>query len=380
MVIGIDIRNIGKKRTGDEAVFLNLVKNLAKIDSENEYLLLTDTNDNTVLQYTVLNLGIEDKNNFKIISLKTANKFTWNFWTLPQYLRKNPVDVYHTQYIVPFFVPRETKIITHIHDISFNFYSQFIRWTDLFFLKTLIPWSIRRADKVIAVSEFTKNEIIKYYATPSEKIEVICNSIGENFLQNYTGEKLKEIRKKYNLPEKYLLYVGTLQPRKNIPFLIRAFAKTKEKMPKHKLVLVGSKTAHNYDTAIDAEITRLNLQNDIIFPGYVEVSELLAIYKLADIFIFPSLYEGFGIPILEAMSAGIPVVASDIPVFREVAQEVAEYFHPESLDELEKAVYNTSINLKLRNNLINSGKARINLFSWEKSAQKTLAIYQTFKH
>lgn len=380
MVIGIDIRNIGKKRTGDEAVFLNLVKNLAKIDSENEYLLFTDTEDDTILQYIESKLGIENTRNFKIVPLKTTNKFTWNFWTLPHYLREHPVDVYHTQYILPFFVSKRTKLITHIHDISFNFYPQFIKWTDLFFLKILISWSIRKADKIIAISEFTKNEIVKYYQTPGEKVEVVYNAVEDNFAKNYASDDLNRVKEKYNLPEKYLLYVGTLQPRKNIPFLIKGFAALKEKMPEHKLVLVGQKNAHNYDQKIDKAIDGLKLHGDVIFPGYIEEEDKAAVYKMADIFVFPSLYEGFGIPLLEAMSAGVPLAVSDVPVFREVAGDAAGYFSPETLDEFQKVVYNISINPELREKLINSGKTRIQLFSWAKSAQAILEIYQKLKN
>ncbi len=197
MRIGIDIRNIGKKRTGDETVFFNLVKSLAKIDSENQYFLFSDITNTTILRNIAVELGIESKQNFKIISLKCPNKFIWNAWTLPSYLRKNPVDIYHTQYILPFFVPRKIKLITTIHDISFNFYPQFIKWRDLFFLKTLIPFSLKRADKIIAVSQFTKNDIVKYYKINPDKIDVIYNAIGDNFLNNaYTAQEFDAVRKK----------------------------------------------------------------------------------------------------------------------------------------------------------------------------------------
>ena len=139
MKIGIDIRNIGKKRTGDEAVFFNLTKNLALIDDRNDYKLFTDIVDGNKILEIKNNLGIADKSNFEIISLKAKNRFVWNFWILAKYLRKNPVDIYLTQYITPWFVPRKIKILTIIHDISFNFYPQFIKFSDLFFLKKLIP-------------------------------------------------------------------------------------------------------------------------------------------------------------------------------------------------------------------------------------------------
>jgi glycosyltransferase involved in cell wall biosynthesis len=181
MKIGIDIRNIGKKRTGDEAVFFNLVKNLANIDSKNDYFLFTDITGKVILQKIIAELGIANKPNFKIISLKCPNKFIWNAWILPGYLKNSPVDVYHTQYITPFFVPKKVKIITTIHDISFNFFPRFIKWRDLFFLKTLIPTSLKKADKIIAVSQFTKGEIIKYYKINPNKVEVVCNAVGDNF-------------------------------------------------------------------------------------------------------------------------------------------------------------------------------------------------------
>jgi len=377
MRIGIDIRNVGKQRTGDEAVFFNLVKNLAGIDDKNEYLLFTDIIDTTVLQYIVEKLGIKNKSNFKIISLKSPNKFCWNLCVLPSYLRKNPVDVYHTQYIIPFFVCKKTKIVTHIHDVSFLAYPEFIKKSDLFFLKLLIPRSLKRADKIIAVSKFTKDEIIKYYKTDPEKIEVVYNSVSEDFSKSdYSGNELFEIKKKYNLPEKFVLYIGTMQPRKNIPFLIDGFAKTKEKISNIKLVLAGNKKAHNFDNKIDEKIKKLNLASDVIFSGFVDEKDKAALFQLAEVFVYPSLYEGFGIPILEAMSQKIPVLASNISVHRETGGEVALYFDIDKIDDFSEKLYNLSTDKILRDKLIGSSFERINIFSWKKSAENILIIYQ----
>lgn len=378
MRIGIDIRNIGKKRTGDEAVFLNLVRNLAKIDSENEYFLFTDITDTPIIQFMGVRLGIEGKENFKIISLKTSNKFTWNFWTLSNYLRKNPVDIYHTQYILPFFVPKKIKLITHIHDVSFLVYPQHIRPLDLFFLKTLIPRSIRKASKVLTVSDFSKDEIMKYYKTPAEKIAVIPNAVGGNFEREFSEEELGAIRKRYDLPEKYLLYVGTLQPRKNIPFLIEVFARLKDKLPDYKLVLVGSRSAHNYDSRIEEAIAKHELSGRVLFPGYVESAELPALYRLAALFVFPSLYEGFGIPLLETFAAGTPAVAAGIPSLREVGGDASIYFDPLSLDKAAEIIYNAIDSPEMRRQAVDSGKSRIAFYSWRRSAEKLLDIYKSF--
>jgi len=269
------------------------------------------------------------------------------------------------------------KIITHIHDISFLAYPEFIKKTDLFFLKMLIPRSLKRADKIIAISKFTKSEIIKYYRISPEKIEVVYNAVSEDFLKSdYSGNELFEIRKKYNLPEEFILYIGTMQPRKNIPMLIKAFAKTEEKIPKIKLVLAGSRKAHNFDNNIDKEIEKIKMSDSIIFPGFVDEEDKSALFQLAKAFVFPSLYEGFGIPILEAMSQKIPVLASDIPVHREIAKDGALYFNPESVDEISEKLYNVLADENLRENLINLGSKRPIFFSWKKSAEKILEIYK----
>ena len=378
MRIGIDIRNIGKYLSSTFSKHVNLVKNLAKIDDRNEYFLFTDILDENVLAEISQKFEISGNPNFKIIPLKSPNKFCWNLRTLPNYLKKNPVDVYHTQYITPFFVSKNIKIITHVHDVSFLAYPEFIKKSDLFFLKLLIPKSLKRADKVIAVSEFTKKEIIKYYGIDSEKIEVVYNAASEEFLQSdYSGEELFAIRRKYNLPEKYILYIGTMQPRKNIPMLIGAFAEIKKSIPEIRLVLAGNINAHNFDGRIEKEIKRLNLSNEVIFPGFVEEKDKSALFQLAEVFVFPSLYEGFGIPILEAMSMKLPVLSSNIPVHIEIAEEASLYFDPLRLDDFSEKLYNSLTDQNLREKSIYLGYQRAMLFSWEKSAEKVLNIYKS---
>ncbi len=398
MRIGIDIRLIGKKRTGDEVVFFNLVKNLARIDTKHGFELLTDITDKHILQEISESLGIAGKNNFKIVSLPDPhlsgvpdilsqrekiigrilhNKFAWNFWTLPKYLKANPVDVYLTQYITPFFVPRSTKIVTIIHDISFNFLPQFIKFADLFFLKTLIPLSLKRADKVIGVSQFTRDEIIKFYKIAPEKVDYMHNAISENFIGKPVSLEEKElVSEKYALPKKFILYLGTLQPRKNIPHLIEAFARIKDELGGIKLVVCGNIEAHNSDARIKKSVEAHGLESDVVFPGFIDERDKVAIFSLAHVFVFPSLYEGFGFPPLEAMSQGVPTLCSDIPSLREVAGDGALFFDLESLDDFSRKLHSIATDENLRSELIQLGRERINFFSWEKSAEKILAIFE----
>lgn len=381
MIIGIDIRNIGKNRTGDEVVFFNLVKNLQEIvrekkQDECDFWLFTDITDEDKLKEIRNDLGITKGDGFEIISLKSKNRFIWNFWTLPNYLRKNPVDVYHTQYITPFFVPRKIKIITTIHDVSFKVHKEFIKFSDLFFLSILIPLSFRRADKIIAVSQFTKDEIVKHYGVEEEKVEVVYNSVSDNFRREISESDLAKVKEKYHLPDEFVMYLGTMQPRKNIPAIIGAFAKMKKKVPNAKLVLVGNRKAHNFDLKIDKIIQRENLQEDVIFPGYVDEKDKPAIFRLARVFAFLSAYEGFGIPALEAMSQGVPVLASDISVLREVGGKGCVFADIEDLDEISKKMYNLFIDNNQRKDILLLATEQLKNFSWKKSAEKLLSIYQ----
>ncbi len=375
MKVGIDIRNIGKKRTGDEVVFFNLVKNLMSIDNKNEYFLFTDILDEKNITEIKKDLGIKNGSNFQIIPLKSPNKFVWNIWTLPKYLRKNPIDIYQTQYITPWFVSRSIKIITTIHDISFNFYPQFINLFDLLFLKFLIPISLKRADKIIAVSKFTADEIIRYYKIDREKIIWIHNAVSEDFLKELSEEEKEKVKKKYNLPEKFILYLGTMQPRKNIPRLIEAFARIKSSVAGMKLVLCGNQKAHNFDKRIGETVEKMGLEKDIDFLGYVSNKDKQAIFSLAYVFVFPSLYEGFGIPILEAMAAGIPVLASQITPHEEIAGKSILFFDVNDNYDLGNKLKEICLDDNLRRNLLTKEAEQIKKFSWRESSIKIFHIY-----
>lgn len=376
MKIGIDIRNIGKQRTGSEVVVLELTKNILELDKKNEYLLLTDTDDETVLQNIRQDLNLNDKKNAQIISLKAGNKFIWAAWTMPIFFRTHKIDVFHTEYILPFFIPSSVKVVTHIHDVSFKVYRQMILKKDLFFLDLLIPRSIRRSDKIIAVSRFTEDEILRFYPAAKNKIEVVFNSINL-IISESTEEARKLIREKYGLPEKFILYIGTLQPRKNIPVLIDAYAKIKNKIPGVKLVLAGDRKAHNFDEKIEEALIKNNLSNeDVNFPGFIDTKDKAIVCEMAQVFVFPSKYEGFGIPILEAMSVGTPVIASDIAPHREIAGEAVLFFKPVSIGTLATQLEDIIKDDVLRNKLAIKGKEQARKFSWRLSAEKMVAIFE----
>lgn len=384
MKIGIDIRNIGKNRTGDEVVFLNMVRELLKIDRENEYLLFLDARTDDELNLLRARLGMTDGCRAGFVLLPARNKFDWNLWWVPRYLRAHAVDVYHTQYIVPFFTPRRTHIVTHIHDVSFRVYPQYLSPTDRFFLNLLIPRSLRRADAIIAPSEFTKREILRCYPVAEEKVSVAYNAVAPEFFQTETlsetaqRERTDEIRKKYHLPETYLLSVGTLQPRKNLPFLIELFSRLRKEKEGANLglVLVGNREGHHVDRRIDETIERLRIGNSVVFPGFVDQSDLPILMRNATLFVFPSRYEGFGIPLLEAMSQGVPVAASDTPALREAGGDAALFFPTDDADRGVETLRTACFSPSVRATLRERGYIRSKQFSWESAARSLLVTYE----
>lgn len=371
----IDIRLLGKKRTGDEAVFFNLTKELLALDQEHGYWLLTDEKDPSVLLQLQNRLGCVDQKNVRIVSLSGKNRFLWNLVTLPWFLFRHRVDAYHTQYILPLCIPKRTRVLLHIHDVSFKAYPELIGWKDRFFLALLIPRSLRRASRILVPSQFTKDEIQRYYGTAEEKIVVIPNAVSDAFLVTSVGETA--LQEKYSLPKQFILFVGTLQPRKNIPLLIRAFAEVTKRIPDIELVIVGNRQGHHFDSAIDSVIEELDLSMKVHFPGYIAEEDLPGVMRCASLFVFPSFYEGFGIPLLEAMSQNVPVVCSDIPCLREVAGDAAQYFDPMSVASCQEKLYTLLIQKELRESVVTLGKSRSGFFSWKKSATLLSRVYET---
>ena len=372
--IAIDIRLIGKQRTGDETVFFELTRELVEHHPEHQYVLVTDAEESE-LPTLKKRLGLtQGKAGVELISFGPANRFWWNAVTLPLFLAKRrDIQVFHTQYILPFWVPARIRVVAHIHDLSFVRYPEYIGWKDRLFLRSLIPHTVRRAYLAVP-SEFTKQEIVTVYKVPKERIQVVPNAVSSDFeamAEQATVDQVHAVKKKYNLPSEYLLYVGTLQPRKNIPYALEAFALLRaehQETKNMKFVLVGNRHAHHFDPLIDATIERLGLSEFVISPGYIEAADLPLVYQGAKAFIFPSLYEGFGIPIREALAVGVPVAASDIPPHREIGGAEVRYFPLDDVAKTAEIFYSTTI--------IERGNSQNSHYSWRRSASLLADFYE----
>jgi len=367
--IAIDIRNIGRGRTGSEVVVRELTRALLRQDHTNTYYLLTDVRDEKTLQYISDVLELAKHSNARVYHLPAHGRGDWVLWHAWRFVRQKKIDVFHTEYIVPFFLPSTTAVITHIHDVSFVALRDKINKKDLFFLDLLLPRSLRRADKIIAVSDFTKREITKYYPTVRDKVVVIYNALPEFFASEASSEDVARVQKKYHLPQTFFFAIGTMQPRKNIPFLLEAFASLLQKIPDAHLVLSGRKTPQ-MDTLITKHLAQNpQLKDRVIFTGFIAERDLPAVYKGATVFVYPSLYEGFGLPILEAFSQQTITLASDLPVHHEIADNGAMYFDPHNVDQCSKVMYDAYTMKQTRHVFYERMRVRLAQYSWKKSAQ-----------
>ncbi|HDY68934.1 MAG TPA: glycosyltransferase family 1 protein [Candidatus Scalindua sp.] len=267
---------------------------------------------------------------------------------------------------------RPTVVV--IHDlIEFNVPKKF-SWLRMFYRKFAFPVTAKRADKIITVSENSKSDIIKYCKVPPNKINVIYNGVDKNFFSP-RRELTAEIKREYRLPDKYILFVGTIDhPGKNVYSLILACRKLWEENIGIKLVLIGQKGV-GYEVISDT-ITRYDLNKYVLHLDCVEDRDLAAIYNGAELFCFLSLYEGFGLPLIESMACGTPVIASKMSSLPEVVGDAGIIVNPCSIDEISRKIKDVLTNDVLKNKLRRKGLERAKLFSWQKAAYGTYRVLE----
>lgn len=363
--IAFDARALGNQRTGDETYTRELLRQLIQDFPNNTYHLLFGKDASTT---------IPEKRNIHIHTITPEKKGIWTFWSMPKYLRVIEPDILHVQYTTPqWFSPKlkNTKIVTTIHDVAYKQNPKWITRKDRMLWNWFLPKSLKRADVIIAVSQNTKQDIIKYFHIPEQKIHVVYNGIEERYKKITDEKALQNVRQKYKLPKQFILYLGTLQPRKNIPTLIKAYDTFKQQTNTHVALVIGGKRyGHNYDPAIDSAISSVKYSKDIHFPGYIDEEDKPTLYTLANLFVWPSLYEGFGLPPLEAKACGTPVLVSNTSSHPEIIKNKNELFEPtiETLiSKLTRYYQSTPSNIP---------SPHVPTFSWHKAAQETMKIYQ----
>ena len=365
MKIAIQASDLDHSRIdGTRVYILNLLKNFGKLDSTSEFLIYHKNNFNSELTPPSFP-------NYQIIQKPfpffwTQIRFAIELW------KKKPDVLWMPMQALPLIRRKKIKTVVTIHDLAFKIFPQHFPKNDLRKLNWLTDYAIKNSNGIIAVSESTKKDILKFYPEiKSEKIKMIHHGFdAELFQKKYSQEDINKILTRYKLKAKnYILHIGALQPRKNLKILIKAFENIKKKSPSDlKLVLAGEK-AWMWE-----EIEKLALESpykdDIMMPGKLRFDDLSRLLSGAGVFALPSLYEGFGIPILEAFASQVPVICAKNSSLPEVGGEAAMYFQDQS--DLEKNLINILADENLRGEMIASGNEQIKKFSWKKCAQETL--------
>ncbi len=315
-----------------------------------------------------------------LLGLKDQNQYFLRH--IPEHREANVV---HFPYFDPFFLTlpliKEVPTVVTVHDLIpirfIKHYPPGLRGKIKWFWQNL---SLKGAAAVITDSNSSKKDIIKLAKIPSEKVSVIYLAASQSFKKLTSGNWREKIMHRHNLPKKYLLYVGDINWNKNLPGLIKAFTKVKPKFPQFKLVLIGSAYTNNSlpeFQEIQQLISKYSLKSEVIFLNYVAENDLVAIYNLATLYIQPSFYEGFGLPVLEAMSCGCPVISSNQSSLPEIGDQAVTYFDPyqEEDDLAKKLTLTLSSPHKLRE-LSGKGLAQAKKFTWIKTAQETVKVYE----
>ncbi|MEM8857347.1 MAG: glycosyltransferase family 1 protein [Chloroflexota bacterium] len=284
------------------------------------------------------------------------------------------LDLFHSpDFVLPPIAGNIPSLLT-VHDLSFLHYPHTFTPALVNYLNRVVPWSVKRATHILADSVATQNDLVELWGTPAEKITVLYSGVHQRFQEIKDHQELDQVRTKYGLGSNpYILAVGTVQPRKNYQMLIQAFAKIADRLP-HSLIITGGK-GWLFDEIL-AEVEAQNLIGRVVFTGFVDDEDLSAIYSAAEVLAFPSLYEGFGLPILEAMACGTPVINSDASCLPEVAGEATIQLTPHSIDEWSGKLAQLLEDKVLQDQLKMKGKAQAEKFSWGKSAEQLLSIYE----
>src|SRR3989344_7584373 len=377
MLIAVDgFEASAKYKVGVGRFEVELLRELLKIDKKNIYKIYTT-------RAPAFDLPLESKN----WHYRTCRFYRlWSQLSLPFYLLiDNPKpDVFFAPiHYAPRFCP--SPAVLGIMDLSFLFFPEIFKKKDLFKLENWTSYSIKKAKKIIAISKSTRDDIIEKYRIEAKKIEVVYPGIKLNENLKMKNEELKfqisNLKKKYGVEEDYILYVGTLQPRKNLVRLIEAFISVNSRQQtvngnkKLKLVIAGKK-GWMYEE-IFKKVKELNLEKEVVFTGYVPDEELPILYKGAKCFALVSLYEGFGFPVLEAMSMGVPVVCSNSSSLPEVAGEAAILVDPKNVEDIRGGIEKIlGMSDEEIERLRSQGIKQASKFTWEKTARQTLEILE----
>lgn len=369
MRIAFNAQLLSASRFGIWTYVFNLLKGLHELDTANDYTVFSNSDKTDIF-----------KSRFNIVrsSLDTSAPYTrilWEHLAMPFILNRSNVDIFHNpDHVLPILPVNAKKIIT-VHDLSFYKFPGTFPFMKRNYKRALTPRSVRLADKIIAVSNSTKDDLVELFGIDRNKIEVVHIGVSEEFVRIEDDDALEHSRKKLGLPEKFVLYLGTIEKRKNLERLIDAFvlASRRGDFP-HKLVIAGKKGWLYKDLL--KKIDDNGVKDGIIFASDIKQADLPILYNLADLFVYPSIYEGFGLPVLEAMACGTPVITSNTSSLPEVAGDAAALIDPYNIEEIAHNISELLHDAERRKKMSGMGIERAGSFTWERCARNTMEVYK----
>lgn len=362
MRFSVDAHTIGCHLTGNEVYIRNLLNEFAKLDRSDQFIAYVSKPEapSHVPQSC-------------ITRWVSANPYKRLGWDLPYGVWRDRPDLLHVQYTGPVF--STVPLVVSVHDVSFLEYPEYFTTFRATQLRLTVKRTVERAAAVLTPSEFSRRSILRHYSIDERNVVVVPNAVSSQFRPIDRQVSLGIVEEKFGLQGPFVLMVGDLQPRKNHLGLLRAFEEVLRAHPQltHHLVFVGKETWYSKD--LHRAVERSSVKGRVHFTGFVEDSDLVHFYSACELFVFPSFYEGFGLPILEAMACGRAVACSNTTAMPEVANAAGLLFDPHSTAEMARAIEDVLLDQELRMRLERLGAQRAALFSWERAAERTLEVY-----
>jgi glycosyltransferase involved in cell wall biosynthesis len=370
MKIGFDAKRAFFNNTGLGNYSRNTLSQLFLNYPENEYILYCPSKNYKIKFSIPNNVRIETP----IAITGKLFKTYWRSFLINQQLIKDKLDIFHgLSNELPFGITQtKIKTVVTIHDLIFKRFPNWYKSIDVKIYDKKFKYAATYSDIIVAVSKQTADDIHNFYKISYDKIRIIYQSCNPQFYKLFSKEEIKKILIKYNLPDEYLLYVGTIEERKNLHRIVEALIKSKINFP---LVVVGRKTKYYYKKVLPI-ISANKLDKQIFFIDKIDNTELPYIYQAAKVFLYPSIFEGFGIPLLEAQASAVPVITSKGGCFKEVAGEHSFYVDPLNSDELADAIFKVLNDKQLRVEMIEKGRIQAKKFLDSNSIHQLYKIYE----
>ncbi len=373
MRIGFDIRPFLREETGVGVYFRNLLFSLAKVDKTNEYFLFSSSLKD---RFDPKKIPPLEKKHFREFSypVKMINFFWQGLgWPPLDFFFKKKLDLTHSP--IPLPLPTKGKKIVTVYDIFFLDFPELADKEARRSFAQRMKSAMERADGIVTISRFTARQIMERFGTERERIKIVYPGIDRSFWENVEQKRLEQTKAAYDLPSDFLLFVGASEQRKNLLNLLEALTIIHARYRKIALLLIGPK-GRDFKN-VRAKIQELELSSWVMMVGYTNDKELKNFYWLSSAFIYPSLWEGFGIPLLEAMACGIPVVTSQTSALPETGGEAVVYCDPKDPEDIAEKAIRVLEDNSLREKLISAGKRRIQSFGWENAAYEALRFYES---